>query len=100
MPPTQSMPRYRCHKEVAALKIARVSPVLLTGAPNPVRYMIMPADERYSAFTVEPSFFHKHNPQAGGYYVVYENGYESFSPAKPFESGYELIDRAEEATLP
>ena len=33
----------------------------------------------------------KHNPEVGGYYVVYEDGYKSFSPAKAFEEGYTLI---------
>ena len=33
----------------------------------------------------------KHNPEAGGYYVVYEDGYKSFSPAKAFEEGYTRI---------
>ncbi|MCK9988658.1 MAG: hypothetical protein AzoDbin1_05130 [Azoarcus sp.] len=28
----------------------------------------------------------------GGYYVVYEDGYKSFSPAIAFESGYTRID--------
>ena len=27
-------------------------------------------------------------PEVGGYYVVYEDGYKSFSPAGAFESGY------------
>ena len=30
----------------------------------------------------------KHAPQVGGYYVLYEDGYASFSPAQPFEAGY------------
>jgi hypothetical protein len=33
----------------------------------------------------------KHRPQVGGYYVLYEDGYHSFSPAPAFESGYSLI---------
>lgn len=33
----------------------------------------------------------KHKPVAGGYFVVYEDGYESFSPAKAFEEGYTRI---------
>jgi hypothetical protein len=32
----------------------------------------------------------KHSPQVGSYYVRYENGYESCSPAKAFEDGYTL----------
>jgi len=27
-----------------------------------------------------------------GYYVVYEDGYESWSPTKEFQEGYELIE--------
>ena len=30
----------------------------------------------------------KHKLEVGGYYVVYEDGYKSFSPASAFESGY------------
>ena len=33
----------------------------------------------------------KHDPRAGGYFVVYEDGYESWSPAGVFEAGYSLI---------
>jgi hypothetical protein len=33
-------------------------------------------------------FMIKHDPQVGGYFVEYEDGYESFSPAKAFEGGY------------
>lgn len=33
----------------------------------------------------------KHNPQIGWYYVVYEDGYVSFSPAGAFEGGYTKI---------
>jgi hypothetical protein len=30
----------------------------------------------------------KHAPHVGGYFVQYEDGYTSFSPAEAFESGY------------
>jgi hypothetical protein len=33
----------------------------------------------------------KHKPEVGGYYVVYKDGYRSFSPAEAFETGYEKI---------
>lgn len=35
-----------------------------------------------------PEYVAKHKPEVGGYYVVYEDGYKSFSPASAFESGY------------
>ena len=46
----------------------------------------------YAPFKVDHSYIRKHNPQIGGYYVVYEDGYKSFSPAEVFESGYTLIE--------
>jgi site-specific recombinase XerD len=39
---------------------------------------------------VRHDYVHKHKPEAGGYYVVYADGYKSYSPAKAFEEGYTL----------
>jgi hypothetical protein len=33
----------------------------------------------------------------GGYYVVYEDGYDSFSPAAAFEAGYAALDGTDAA---
>ena len=38
-------------------------------------------------------------PHVGGYYVLYEDGYESFSPAKAFEEGYTRFDGSEAKTV-
>lgn len=81
------MPRYRCHKEVWALKIAAIHkdhPACVL----PGDAMLMPADTTYAPFLVRREYMDKHNPQAGGYYVVYKDGYKSFSPAQAFEEGY------------
>lgn len=40
---------------------------------------------------VSREYFKKHDPQIGGYYVRYEDGYESFSPEKVFEEGYSEV---------
>ena len=40
---------------------------------------------------VSQEYIDKHHPQEGGYYVQYEGGYESYSPAEAFESGYTRI---------
>lgn len=89
--PQAQMPRYKCHKEVHALKIAKVeqSPpdVIVEGGS----YTLTPEDGRYAPFYVSDEFAKKHKPVAGGYYVVYADGYVSFSPAEAFESGYTLI---------
>lgn len=79
------MPRYKCHKEVHALKISRI------GWLNPDEAVIVPADEGFGQFTVDKAYMDKHQPAPGGYYVVYADGYKSFSPAGPFESGYTRV---------
>lgn len=53
--------------------------------------MITPVEEGYAPFRVEFDYMHKHKPEAGGYYVQYEDGYKSFSPAQAFEEGYKKI---------
>lgn len=81
----KEMPRYKCHKEVHALKIEHVHEEANGSA------LITPADEGFAPFGVDRNYNRKHEPQAGGYYVVYEDGYKSFSPADAFEAGYTLI---------
>lgn len=76
------MPRYRCHKEVWALKIEKVSGCTLSFY-----------DEGYASIRVEKSLFARYTPVEGDYYVVYEDGYKSISPAKAFEDGYSPINK-------
>ena len=83
-PASREMPRYVCHKRVWALQIASVEP---HGDGSATIY---PADARYGPLPADAEYIRKHAPTAGGYYVVYEDGYKSFSPATPFESGYTL----------
>ncbi len=77
------LPRYRCHKEVWALKIKWI-----------IGNTITPDDPGYEPFTLSAAYFEKHQPYAGGYYVVYADGYESFSPADAFEGGYTRCDQS------
>lgn len=79
------MPKYKCHKKVWALKIKTIELRPANG------HLIHPEDVGYAPFEVSDEYVQKHNPQAGGYYVVYEDGYRSFSPAAAFESGYTPI---------
>jgi len=78
------MPKYQCHKIVHALKIEKIEKI------DDVVY-ITPSDEGFAKFSTNPEFIHKHQPQEGGYYVVYEDGYVSYSPTKAFEEGYTRI---------
>ncbi len=86
------MPKYKCHKEVWALKIKEVQldvdEARKEGRETTGGAIIVPEDEGYAPFEVDSDYIHKHQPQSGGYYVVYKDGYKSFSPADVFESGY------------
>ncbi|MGI9490474.1 MAG: hypothetical protein ACR2RF_32195 [Geminicoccaceae bacterium] len=87
------MPRYKSHKEVWALKIADIqAPDLPENAETDGSLVIVPAEEGYAPFTVDPAYVQKHEPQIGGYYVVYKDGYKSWSPAEAFEEGYTRVN--------
>ncbi len=79
------LPKYKCNKEVWAVKIKQI---LLnyegySGA-------LIKSYELFNLF-VSSDYMSKHKPEPGGYYVKYEDGYESYSPAEAFESGYTII---------
>lgn len=80
----RQLPRYRCHKEIGALKIADV-------VPTPRGYELHFEDQRFAPHEVSEEWTSKYWPQPGWYFVVYEDGYKSCSPAKAFEAGYTLI---------
>lgn len=79
------LPKYQCHKQVWALKIAAVHDPS-TNANE--AWLITPVESGYASFVVSDSYIKKHNPQAGGYWVQYKGGYQSYSPAEEFEDGY------------
>ena len=80
---TRELPKYKSHKTVYALKIKNVNS---DGNPGMI---LEPEDhENYAPFRVDQAFLDRNRPVPGGYYVVYEDGYKSFSPAKAFEEGY------------
>ena len=85
-----AMPKYRCHKDVWALKIIDIKRDSEKG-PTDGSALLVPDDSGYAPFRVDDAYVRKHNPQIGGYYVVYADGYKSFSPAEAFESGYTRI---------
>lgn len=92
------LPRYKCHKEVWALKIKNIEPSCGDRPAQPNEetdggLIITPCENGYAPFKVDNEYRLKHNPYIGGYYVQYTDGYKSFSPAKAFESGYTLISQ-------
>jgi hypothetical protein len=76
---TSELPKYRTSKIVHALKIAEIAPDPDGGAT------IKPSESGYAPFKVDVAYLNKHKPQVGGYYIVYKDGYLSWSPADVFE---------------
>ncbi len=113
-----TMPRYRCHKVVCAVKIhaiiEEVMPVF-KGAicrgcvafnsacgrcekctwerqhGSAMSVAIVPEGDETGPIITTLDYFQRHKPEVGGYFVVYEDGYQSYSPAKAFEDGYTRI---------
>ncbi len=76
------LPLYQSHKIVGAALIAGVF------GRDDGTFSLTFADERISPRDVTGEYVEKHKPEAGGYFVEYEDGYQSWSPAKAFEDGY------------
>lgn len=108
------LPVWKCHKEVEGFKIHNITAQpegTHSGNIPEVRYVQVPheggvellptaqkteyilASENPEVFAiVDDSYMLKHGPHIGGYFVRYEDSYESFSPANSFENGYTPIN--------
>lgn len=73
---------FKCHKVVRAGKIS----ALVVDGDNGL--LLIDVDGIKQPFAVPLDFMQRHAPEIGGYLVVYEDGYLSFSPADVFEAGY------------
>jgi hypothetical protein len=78
------LPRYQCHKQVWALKLRDV--VHCRRGVD-----LHPEDARFAPITMPSDWAFKHDPQPGGYLVVYDDGHHSYSPSDVFEAGYTLV---------
>jgi hypothetical protein len=88
---TREMPKYQSHKKVWALKIKEIIDTTEEGCESDGSRSIVPAEEGFAPFKVDHAYMRQHKPEVGGYYVRYEDGYISYSPAEPFEGGYTKI---------
>lgn len=89
----ESFPRYECHKIVRAGKIETID------RPDNTAFAVIVFGDSLPYATMSPDWMDKHTPSVGGYVVYYEDGYVSYSPAAPFESGYSKIQE-QPAELP
>lgn len=81
------MPKYQSHKKVWALKIAGVE------ATEDGTATIAPEEPGYDAFTTRSGWYDRFEGDESdlGYYVVYQDGFSSWSPSEAFESGYTKV---------
>ena len=84
----KEMPQYQSHKKVWALKIKdityyRSKPGAETDGSGVLNFI----EEGYDERKVSRDYMRKHKPKVNGYFVVYKDGYESWSPADIFEAG-------------
>jgi hypothetical protein len=97
-----SLPEYVCHKVVRAAKIVAVGigpdpgPEAAPGTRRGVRLAL----EGAAHVDVSQQWMQNKFAQPGGYFVQYEDGYSSFSPAKAFEEGYVKAETAGEKKRP
>lgn len=83
----KELPLYDCHKQVRASKIGSIVSHDGIGAS----LNCTDADGYAHVIEVTQEYLSKNKPQVGGYYVLYIDGYHSYSPAKAFEEGYTLV---------
>ena len=73
------MPRYISHKQVWALEIA---------SANRTAGRVSFVEPGYLGVDLPDEMWARYQPVAGDFYVVYQDGYKSFSPRKAFLEGY------------
>jgi len=88
-----NIPYWRCHKVVQAFQIADVQPYG-HDLKNDIRwFQLTPNDpEMAGKYLVDEKYINRYAPTIGGYYVLYPDNYESYSPPEAFEDGYNRTD--------
>ena len=88
------LPKWKCHKIVEAAEVEAIKPY----EDGQWFLSLAVGDGEIEPHLVSREFMQKHKPRVGGYFVRYEDGYESFSPPEAFESGYARIEEEGQAS--
>jgi hypothetical protein len=83
----KELPVYVSHKKVRAREIRSIGHYR-TGPNDRLEREIVFADPEHGSIFVPGDMFTRYVPMPGDYYVLYEDGYASFSPRKAFLEGY------------
>jgi hypothetical protein len=86
--PMMELPKYKSHKIVRALSIEAIE------VHQDKSATIAPSLTAYAPFKTQPGWADrfKGDENDKGYYVVYDDGYASWSPTKAFEDGYSRVE--------
>ncbi len=79
--------KYQSHKQVKAAIIREI----VRRPDGTVKLLVQNQLGSPFHYLVDDAYDKKHNPQPGGYLVVYKDGYNSFSPADAFTEGNKLV---------
>ncbi len=93
------LPLYRSHKQVWAAQIVTATQLPLAPGnehidvkPLPQFSLILSVDGKEIEHTSVPGFCARGVPSQGDYFVLYPDGYESWSPKAAFEEGYQRVE--------
>ena len=80
------IPKYKCHKEVQAAEIHMISggslnTIITFDDCEPITYTL----DEYAKMIA------RYKPKRGDFLVIYEDGYQAFSPREAFLAGYSKI---------
>jgi hypothetical protein len=87
----KELPKWKCHKIVHAAKIKEVVDDTKPENETDGSRLLVLEEPGFLPIRVNRDWVRKHEPSNGGYFVVYDDNYTSFSPAKAFEEGYDRI---------
>jgi hypothetical protein len=94
------LPRYRCHKEFFAVKIAKLEfsyggplhPDFKAGEDERTACFMLSDDPRYGVFKLPMDLTRNHEPKVGWYMVVYGDGLRNFAPPEEFENIFTRVE--------
>lgn len=84
------LPLWESHKRVRG---AKITGRVFDPEKDPPHHLVLEVHPGITgSIAVTEEWMSRHKPKLGGYYVVYEDGYTSYSPAGAFEGGYTRVD--------
>lgn len=90
-----ALKKYRSHKTVWAARIRQM--FVSEGKPEQWELCLIGEDDSTVVITMPDKWVRGRKAEAGGFFVEYEDGYQSYSPAEPFLAGNTPVNEPEPA---